>query len=231
MGYKLFKADGVMNPAMVAIKNHIEIVDEGKSFCIDSNHQHYDKMKNDVARETRSARFVNIALPISDHDDGSSHPSIISICATHLHHTENLHGMSMRGVRLGEVRSILEQRPVEIQGRVPITIIATDFNGPRITRDYNEKERLLISESLETIVKEPVSDGVAEELEQHGFIATYDLIPPEKKPVFTHWTSTVIDFGYVWAERPQDWSVSSVEVVPSGLSDHLPIVHNLIIHR
>lgn len=220
-GFQLVFAGGVPNPSMIAIRNGLRIIDTQDAFCIDKDHAHYATMKNDHC-ETRSARFVSVAIPIEEDDPSSFVP--VSFCLTHLHHTEK----NARGIRLAEVSAILRNKPQVVCGKSPITVIASDFNQSR-QRDYIGREWALISETLERIC-EPTSDGVAEELEKHGFVATYDLIPVENKPIFTHWTSTIVDFGYIHSPSPGDFTVASVQVIPNELSDHLPIIHNIIIH-
>ena len=221
-GYELVFADGVPNPAMLATK--LKIVKVFDCFSIDcggrNSHPHYDTMmKDEYDFETRSARFVQLEfdLKLGEASKAYSKPNI-AVCITHLHHRED----GLPGVRLGEIRTILERRPLAPE----FTILATDFNWAR-RKDYNVREWAIISAGLDK-VKQPHNDGVAEELESHGFVSTYDRMPgPHPKLMFTHWTSTIVDFAYVHAKNPLSWQVISVQVVPSPLSDHLPIIHDI----
>jgi hypothetical protein len=225
IGYQLYFAEGVPNPSLIAVRKGLKIVDIGDSFSIDNKHGHYEEMLTHWSKETRSARFVSVEFPI---EEGASSSPIISFCVTHLHHTEKLDGKSAKGIRHSEILAILENSPKEIGGKVPITMIATDFNQCR-QKDYNDREWALISAALDGINEPNPTDNVAEELEKHGYKCTFDLIPSENKPAFTHWTSTIVDFGYL-LPGAHNFTVSSVEVIPSGLSDHLPVIHNIIIH-
>lgn len=219
LGYTLIFADGVPNPAMLATRLHIVDVldifsiDKGGSRC----HSYYDKMVSE--KETRNGRYVKIRIG-EDGVDGRPAP-IIAVCITHLHHNEN----EMRGLRLGEIRTVLDNRP---SSGSSATIISTDFNQTR-KRDFHPREWAVITAGLD-IVDQPHDDGVADELEANGFICTYDHMPSrpdQMKPVFTHWTSTIVDYTYVHFERPQAWSVDGVYVVPCSLSDHMPVIHDL----
>ena len=82
-------------------------------------------------------------------------------------------------------------------------------------------------------LSQPPDDKVASTMDQAGFLCTYDA-PGMDTPLFTHWTNTVVDFAYLRQEfskeqsRSPMWSVKGVYVVPAVISDHLPVVHDLV---
>ena len=225
MGYQLIFADNVPNPSMLATR--LQVLRDSESFCIDKDHDHYQNMVEQF--ETRSARFVTLSLLnsiASSHvttreDSISTDPYSISVCITHLHHTEK----EMRGVRLGEIRSILKKAPSDTSA----VLISTDFNQAR-RKDYTIREWEVVQAGLRKI-DQPSADGVFEELTNHGFFCTLDKLDPSQKLAFTHWTSCIVDFAYLKCSDPSNWSVSGVYAVPNSLSDHLPIVHDLIYSR
>ena len=65
-----------------------------------------------------------------------------------------------------------------------------------------------------------------------GFACAYDACPRGRNnfggrsaPAFTHWTGTTVDYVYV---RGSAWRVHGAFVRATPLSDHLPVVVDLV---
>ena len=223
-GYALLSTAGVSdndNPAMIATR--LPILSPGEAFCLDDAHEWTATMRStELLRskgippvpETRAARIVRLAL---------GGEATLDVVVTHLHHTER----GMPGLRVAEVRAVQEAL-ASLQPPASAQLWATDFNGQR-RQDYTSREWDLVEAGKARI--EPggtAEDGVAALLSASGWLCTYDA-PGQQSPAFTHWTSTTVDFCWVRSAAATRAVVHGVYVVPLGLSDHLPVVHDISI--
>ncbi len=124
-------------------------------------------------------------------------------------------------------------------------VIASDFNQAR-ARDKTAEDWSVVSRGLNGI-GEPTDDGVCDLLTQAGFVCSYDIdnlttnyrseMCPAA-PISTHWTSTVLDFAYLWARstfgdetvaaaQSVAVDIAAIYVIPSSISDHLPIISDI----
>ena len=111
-------------------------------------------------------------------------------------------------------------------------IILADFNS-LVRSHYEEEEWRVVAAGLASShVRQPLDDGVAALLPEHGFCCAYEACPRGcnnfggwPAPPLTHWTGTVVDFAYV---RGEGWAVDGVYVRYTPLSDHLPVVVDLV---
>lgn len=108
------------------------------------------------------------------------------------------------------------------------TIFSADMNQPR-ERDYAPEEWDWISKSRSQ-QNSPQSDGVSEMWEEAGFRCCFDdpkadrNWPADCLPPPTHWTGTNIDHTY-----GRGLKCVGVYVIPSLLSDHLPVLSDWVI--
>jgi len=214
-GYSLLIADGAFseNPSLVATR--LQIVEKGESFDVDG-----DFRARGTAGDGRSGRLVQLALP-GEPPDGAR----LGVIVTHLHHTERA---GLKGVRSAEVAALLQHWRAAgggvAESPMTATVLATDMNFPR-RRDYSEREWQVIRAGFGRL-GEPEDDGVADALADAGFVCAYDR-SDAGPPTFTHWTSTTVDFAWCHFREPANWRVWRAEVLPSALSDHLPVVTDL----
>ena len=119
-----------------------------------------------------------------------------------------------------------------------VTIILADFNQP-LRCHCSEEEWQVIGAGLSSpSVAQPLEDGVAPTLNRRGFRCAYELCdgrhnfgPDRHSPPMTHWTGTTVDFAYVHGASDQAWHVGASYVRSSPLSDHLPVVVDLVRSR
>ena len=119
-----------------------------------------------------------------------------------------------------------------------VTIILADFNQP-LRYHCSEEEWQVIGAGLSSpSVAQPLEDGVAPTLNRRGFRCAYELCdgrhnfgPDRHSPPMTHWTGTTVDFAYVHGASDQAWHVGASYVRSSPLSDHLPVVVDLVRSR
>eukprot|EP00927_Polykrikos_kofoidii_P038900 TRINITY_DN33349_c0_g1_i1.p1 TRINITY_DN33349_c0_g1~~TRINITY_DN33349_c0_g1_i1.p1 ORF type:complete len:379 (-),score=30.59 TRINITY_DN33349_c0_g1_i1:17-1153(-) len=203
-------ADGMSeNPSLLATR--LKICDVGGTFPIDGQFGRW------TYGDSRSGRVVNLELPQAP--EHSHAPSTLAVLITHLHHTES---GELRGVRGAEVTALLEKWR-EAVSRSPsnvATVLATDMNSAR-QQDYNSREWAVIRAGCAKL-GQPTYDGVSGMLSSAGFTCVYDKAPSGPPPM-THWTGTVVDFPWCHFQRPEDWTIRSVKVLPTKLSDHLPV--------
>ena len=208
--------------------------------------------------ELRAARLVELGLclPASESkqseekvDPSAASTPTLTAVITHFHHNEAAAASRGFGIRKGEAQAIVDacdawhnkrRQRLDTCGAGPsavpaATILATDFNGVRprdflCSRDWEMHERCMER------INQPADDGVATCLESSGFKCTYDA-PGMVAPTLTHWTNAVVDFAYIREEKlpststatqAQSWNVKGTYVVPTTLSDHLPVVHDLV---
>ena len=114
--------------------------------------------------------------------------------------------------------------------RPTTTIILADYNQP-VKEHYDAEEWRVIAAGLTSpYVNQPLKDGVQPLLHSHGFRCAFaeaaaDNFHGRPAPAFTHWTGTTVDFAYVHGESAV---VRGAYVRPSPLSDHLPVVIDLV---
>ena len=121
-----------------------------------------------------------------------------------------------------------------VAGGIPpaFEIILADFNSP-VREHYDDDEWRVVAAGLTSPhVRQPLDDGVQALLRANGFRCAYEACPPGRNnfggrpaPPLTHWTGTVVDFAYV---RGDGWAIDGVYVRYTSLSDHLPIIVDLI---
>lgn len=175
---------------------------------------------------------------------------------THFHHNEAAAAAEGFGIRLGEAKTIIDEcdKWVKAQTTTTVskrpnsaTILATDFNGTRqrdfLPQDWEQQKRCMAR------INQPADDGVATCLEQNDFKCTYDA-ENMSVPCLTHWSNTVVDFAYLRENEIQNstshgcgsstksrpkhektahkyWTIKGTYVIPSTLSDHLPVIHDI----
>ena len=232
-GYTLFNTCGVYF-SMVAVRNGIPIDNSRPAFWL---HDTYDDT---------GCIYLSISLKAKDIVAGP----MLGILGTHLsykNYTPPLIGQATKGVRFQEVTTIVnyvdntwhEYDSLHVPNKNLLigAILATDYNQAREI-DKSPEHWPVLSQGVAT-VGEPTDDGVAQLLQEKGYICTYDIpsiqtnyrsSAGQMAPDFTHWTGSTIDFCYLW--RPpnsDDATTASIQpvgsyVIPSPLSDHLPIV-------
>jgi len=179
-----------------------------------------------VWRELRAARYAELKLEGADRS--------IHVYATHLHHkdVERKGGADLEGVRLRETSVLLDHwRSTAAASGEPAMILA-DFNQARRC-DCTAEEWSVVSDGLrKPHVAQPEDDGVGVALESAGFRCCYDEPGSQsnfggrRAPPLTHWTGTVVDFMYL---HGQDVTVAGNYVSYSTLSDHLPVIADLVV--
>ena len=103
-------------------------------------------------------------------------------------------------------------------------VSSSGFEPPRIhIGDAREPTVVLTHQDW----REPEEDGVACALTDAGFVCAYD-VSGAGTPAFTHWTSTTVDFAWCHFQDAAKWRVLRSQVLPTALSDHLPIVTDLL---
>jgi len=118
-------------------------------------------------------------------------------------------------------------------------VILADFNQP-LARHYDSEEWQVVCAGLTSShVDQPLHDGVASDLEQSGFHCAYSAAPVNNfggrpAPPFTHWTGTTVDFAYIHSgcgstSMSTSWCVAGAYTVNTSLSDHLPVVIDLVV--
>ena len=135
------------------------------------------------------------------------------------------------GVRKRQATALLDHMDTQHLKDMTVVVLA-DFNAP-IPSHYSEAEWKVIAAGLTSkAVAQPLDDGVRDLLLSRGFQCAYDQCPPSQKnfggriaPPMTHWTGTVVDFVYVASTA---WRVGGVYVKNTPLSDHLPVVVDLL---
>jgi len=208
-GYALLFADGVPNPALLATR--LPVVAAGAAFPLDAG-AFAARMLAARPPELRAARVVELAL------GARAGAPALAAAATHLHHTE----LGAPGLRAAEARALAAALAAAARARGGAALVATDANSVR-ARDYSPREWAAVAAGKGKI-GEPAEDGVEAAFAEAGFSAAYDAAGGA--PAFTHWTSTTVDFTY-WAPPAAGawrWAVRGVYVVPTGMSDHLPVV-------
>ena len=109
-------------------------------------------------------------------------------------------------------------------------IVLADFNQP-VRAHYDAEEWGVVAAGLASPhVAQPLDDGVSSLLAASGFACAYGLAERNNfggrpAPPLTHWTGTTVDFGYVHGDA---WRVAGAYVVNTPLSDHLPVVFDLV---
>lgn len=235
MGYQLIATEPVhnnFNPCVLATK--LPVLRTGGTFSTDKGHEFAGDMLASRIPELRAARLVELGLTPEGTDPLA--PTITTVI-THFHHNEGPAASRGFGIRRGEAAAIVaecnkwhEARENTDDSAPTATILATDFNGVR-KRDFNAVDWELQQKCMQRL-KQPLEDGVAGLLEQNGFKCTYDQ-GRGSVPAFTHWTNTVLDFAYLRQEsatQSATWSVKGTHVVPTDVSDHLPVVHDIAFH-
>lgn len=233
-GYALYVASGAAaphahNPALLATRLPVRVA--GATFAVDDG-ERLARMLAARTPEQRSGRVVLMELALAtggkvEAGDGAGcYPApLLAAVATHLHHD----GCGMRGLRAAEARAVAARAEAE-GGPEAALLVASDLNSVR-RRDYLPREWDVLRETALRLGGAE-EDGVAQALERAGFHCTYDAAPGGAAPIFTHWTSTTVDFAYL---RPPTskwrWSVAGVYVVPTTSSDHLPVVHDFDVER
>ena len=110
------------------------------------------------------------------------------------------------------------------------TIVLADFNQP-LEAHYDAEEWRVIAAGLSSpYVNQPLADGVQPLLQGSGFRCAYaeaatDNFGGRPAPPYTHWTGTTVDFAYVHGDEA---AVHGAYVRPTPLSDHLPVVVDLV---
>jgi len=208
-GYQIIISGDGECPPLLATRLRIE--DEGSSIAID---------REFPARGTQGVgRLVQLALR------GGTKPRRLGVLMTHLESTQQ---GGLEGVRQAEVASLLrgwrDAGGNSAASPMTATVLSGDLNFPR-RGDLREREWVVVKRGLEKL-GEPLKDGVAETLTAAGFRCAYDL-SCAGAPAFTHWTATTVDFTWCHFQQPAQWRVSRAEVLPTELSDHLPIVTDL----
>lgn len=109
-------------------------------------------------------------------------------------------------------------------------VVLADFNQP-LSSHYDADEWRVVAAGLSSSgVAQPLDDGVAAFLAQRGWRCAYascerSNFGGRRAPPMTHWTGTTVDFGYLHGEG---WHVHGAYVEYSPLSDHLPVVVDLV---
>lgn len=232
-GYSIVVADRFSeNPALLATR--LQIVDEGESFPIDEG-----SFAEATKGDSRSGRIVRVALPsnstseavgMSQVDGSGTYIGVrqlpqIALVVTHLHHQESR--ADLRGVRAAEVATLLgrwRNATTSAQSPVVATVLASDLNFPRRS-DHRPREWAVVCAGFKRL-GEPTEDGVADKLTSAGFHCAYDR-SGQGAPTLTHWTGTTVDFAWCHFREGMEWEVLRAEALPTGLSDHLPVVTDL----
>ena len=144
------------------------------------------------------------------------------------------------GVRMRQAATLLRHvdehaRAAAVgEGSLPMcTVVLADFNSP-VRTHYDDEEWRVVSEGLNSPhVRQPLDDGVSTLMLSKGFRCAYGLSQRSGRnnffgrpaPPFTHWTGTVVDFAYV---RGDGWAVDGAYVHRTPLSDHLPVIVDLV---
>lgn len=143
----------------------------------------------------------------------------VAVYGTHLDHL-------WHESRLAEAGALLEH--IDAHARGGAVVVAADWNQQR-PGDYLAEEWTLIVAN-KAARHEPPVDGVDELLRRRGFRCCIDDTdgavrqqnwPRGAPPPPTHWTSTVVDYAYCTGGGVR---AAAVYVVPSTVSDHLPVV-------
>ena len=233
-GYSLFNTCGVYF-SMVAIRNGIPIDNSRPAFWL---HDTYDDT---------GCIYLSISLKAKE----IAASPMLGILGTHLtykNYTPPLIGQATKGVRFQEVTKIVNfvdnvwhecNSLISVPNKNSLigAILATDYNQAREI-DKSPEHWSVLSQGVAT-VGEPTDDGVAQLLQENGYTCTYDVPSIQTNyrsagkmaPDFTHWTGSTIDFCYLWQppNTDDDATTASIRpvgsyVIPSPLSDHLPIV-------
>jgi endonuclease/exonuclease/phosphatase family metal-dependent hydrolase len=137
-------------------------------------------------------------------------------------------------------------------------VVLADFNQPLQAHYTLEEWGVVSAGLSSPAVAQPLDDGVASLLRAEGFGDAFELCgnahnfgPCRSSPPLTHWTGTTVDFAYVHdgglpsppASSPPPpvgddasmsqrsdgaWRVAGAYVRNSALSDHLPVVVDLV---
>ena len=205
----------------------------------------------EVWLESRAARFALLRVP---HLVGATP---LCVYATHLahkdatlvlpsigqtvangpmrHRQEDWSGAaSVNGVRRRQVGRLLQHWDSARAARGTAVILA-DFNQPLASHHDGEEWQVVSAGLASPHVDQPLDDGVATALAQRGFCSAYKLAASNNfggrpAPPFTHWTGTTVDFAYInGSPSSSTWHVSGAYTVNSPLSDHLPVVVDLVV--
>jgi endonuclease/exonuclease/phosphatase family metal-dependent hydrolase len=207
-GYTLISSDGCFNPPLLATR--LPVLDASAAFVA-------DRGPTVAALDADGGEFRTARCVLLDAGQGRT----LRVVSAHLHHNESA---SLRGSRLAEAAHILERLDA-LSGAAPAqaTVVAGDFNCGR-ERDYSPAEWDVVTRGLAN-VNQPPADGVSEAFEAAGYRTTYDL-SGAGQPGLTHWTGTAVDFAYV---KGATIEVAGVHMHYTTLSDHLPVIHDLLI--
>lgn len=190
---------------------------------------------NSIWEEVRAARYVELALP------GASGRTV-AVYATHLHHKDiekTSSGGDLPGVRLREAGVLLRhwraQAAAKAARRPAATVVLADYNQPRRC-DYGAEEwHVVVTGLAHPQVAQPGDDGVADLMVSEGFSSSFDVNGASRNfasagaAPFTHWTGTTIDFAYINSAPDVRAEVVGVYSVYTPLSDHLPVVTDLLV--
>ena len=110
-------------------------------------------------------------------------------------------------------------------------VVLADFNQP-LAAHYDAAEWRVVAAGLSSpAVAQPIDDGVAALLARRGWRCAYascersNFGAGRRAPPMTHWTGTTVDFAYLHGDG---WRVRGAYVEYSPLSDHLPVVVDLV---
>lgn len=141
------------------------------------------------------------------------------------------------GVRQRQASVLLRHANAHAPPSRRTAILLADFNSP-VRHHYDAREWAVVAAGLQSPhVRQPEDDCVRAHLLSDGFACAYDAAAARNgrnnfggrpAPLFTHWTSTTVDFAYV---RGEGWEVHGAYVKRSPLSDHLPVVVDLVPRR
>eukprot|EP01062_Namystynia_karyoxenos_P020367 TRINITY_DN17717_c0_g1_i1.p2 TRINITY_DN17717_c0_g1~~TRINITY_DN17717_c0_g1_i1.p2 ORF type:complete len:373 (+),score=70.92 TRINITY_DN17717_c0_g1_i1:93-1211(+) len=205
------------NPAMLATR--LDVVRDGGSQSLDEQHPH----RGVLGVEHRAARIVDLRL----RGPGDAAGPVLTAVATHLHH-QDLVQSDGPGVRLCEVQELLRQwREQGADSRSLLSVIASDWNQARLG-DYTAREWAVVTKGLHRI-GQPEDDGVAAYMRGQGWRCAFDSPAQrnwagDRAPPLTHWTGVSVDYPYYTAIEADRVRVRGVYIVPSPVSDHLPVV-------
>lgn len=132
------------------------------------------------------------------------------------------------GVRQRQAAVLL--RHADAQPAERCAILLADFNAP-VCSHYDTTEWRVVAAGLQSAhVNQPLDDGVRRLLTSRSFQCAYEASRADNfggrpAPALTHWTGTTVDFAYV---RGGAWEVAGAYVGYTPLSDHLPVVVDLV---
>jgi endonuclease/exonuclease/phosphatase family metal-dependent hydrolase len=198
----------------------------------------------------RQALYIVVELPIGDGAGAgagagaSAGPHTLGIYATHLHHVN--YNSTPEGVRAAEMGRIVSHFCEDREPGAGPMVIVGDLNQARESDHAGHGgEWGVVGAALEKF-DAPQDDGVDALLESNGFSNCFDMTGLRNfgngvgAPPLTHWTGTSVD--HVYAQQHQQGgsggegegghvALRGCYLVCSTLSDHLPLVVDLVVCR